>query len=123
MLPPFIPRKPIRRRARAPLGPPGPPPPAPALVVNAFLSEGGEMCTLVFDRPVALQGGPPYGFSDGSIQFNDVNPVGVSIAGVGNNALEFAMPAVISPDSGWAVNAQPTWLATIVAVPQNGQIF
>jgi hypothetical protein len=26
---------------------------------------------------------------------------------------------VLSPASGWTVNGQPAWLATVVAVPQN----
>jgi hypothetical protein len=91
------------------------------VVVDAFLGEGGEQCTLVFDRPVAIHG--PFDFGDGSIQFNDVSPIGVSVTGVGGNALEFAMPSTISPESGWAVNGQPTWLVTIVVVPQFGQIF
>jgi hypothetical protein len=121
MTPTFQPRKPFRHRARAAQAQQVTPPPVGgAVVVSAFLGEGGEQCTLVFDRPVAIHA--PFDFGDGSIQFNDVNPVGVSVAGVGGNALEFAMPSAISPDSGWNVNAQPAWLTTPVAVPQNGSI-
>jgi hypothetical protein len=89
-------------------------------VIDAFLSEGGVLCTLVFDRPVAVHA--PFDFGDGSIQVNDINPVGVSVVGVGGNALELAMGVEISPGSGWAVNGQPAWLATIVAVPQFGNL-
>jgi hypothetical protein len=88
-------------------------------VVDAFLSEGGETATLVFDRPVAIAG-PPFNFADGSIQFGDHDPQGVSVGGVGGNALEFATGTVLSPGSGWAVNGQPAWLTTVVAVPQGG---
>jgi hypothetical protein len=120
MLPTFIPRKPFRHRARAAQAAQLTPPPTPANVVDAFLGEGGEQCTLVFDKPVTIHA--PHDFSDGSIQFNDVNPVGVSVAGLGGNALEFAMPVAISPDSSWNVNAQPAWLTTVVSVPQSGVI-
>jgi hypothetical protein len=74
-LPSFIPRKPIRYRPRAQQPPAPTPPPTPAVVVDAFRSEDGMVCTLVFDQPVAIAG--PFDFSNGAIQCSDTNPIGV----------------------------------------------
>jgi hypothetical protein len=111
----IIPPKKRKHRAR-PVPPTPPAPPTPALVIDAFLSEGGETATLVFDRPVAIAG--PFDFGDGSIQFSDNNPQAVSV--IDPNSLEFATGTILSPGSGWAVNGQPAWLVTVVAVPQTG---
>jgi hypothetical protein len=122
MLPTFIPRKPFRHRARAAqaaqVNPP--PPPVPAVVVDAFLSEGGSTCTLVFDKPVTLAE-PPFDFGDGAVQFNDQNPSGGG-AGTDGVSVVFAVDPPVGPGSAWNVNGQPTWLTTPVAVPQNGTI-
>ena len=64
--------RPLRRPPQ-----PTPPPVGGAVAIDAFLTEGGETCTLVFDRPVAIQG--PFNFADGSIQFSDHDPVAVSV--------------------------------------------
>jgi hypothetical protein len=106
----------VRRKRHGAATSPPTPPPVPAVVVDAFLGEGGEIATLVFDRPVAIAG--PFNFGDGSIQFSDQNPLAVSV--IDPNSLEFTTGSVLSPGSGWAVNGQPGWLTTVVAVPQNG---
>jgi hypothetical protein len=116
----LFPTSPFRKRrgrAKGNLLVPPTPPPVPAVVVDAFLSEGGETATLVFDKPVAIAG-PPFNFADGSIQFSDHDPQSVSV--ISENALEFATGTVLSPGSGWAINGQPGWLTTVVAVPQGG---
>jgi hypothetical protein len=86
------------------------------VVVDAFRSEDGMVCTLVFDQPVAIAG--PFDFSNGAIQCSDTNPIGVSVAGGNGLALEFNTP--ITPGSAWNVNQQPAWLVTVVAAPQGG---
>ena len=117
----FQPRKPFRHRAREAEQSSPTPPPAPAVVTSAFISGGYMVCNLVFDRPIALAGSPPYDFSDGAIQFNDQNPVSVTIlGGAGGTTLACTVSGGVGPGGSWNVNAQPTWLATTVAVPQGG---
>ena len=112
----IIPPLPARRpRKTEPL----PPPASPALVVSAVLSGDGAVCTLAFDRPIALAGPPPASFDD-AILFESSPPLAVERTAPA--ALTFTLDKPLEPGGTWAIGAQPAWLATPLAVPQAGTV-
>jgi hypothetical protein len=111
----------FRRRSRP--KPPASPSSPPANVLSATLDEVGEIVTMVFDRPLTLVGSWPYGpLDDGSVQFNDSNPVSVDQPGGAPDTLQFVAAQILSPGAQWNLNAQPQWLTTPVALPQTGTL-
>jgi hypothetical protein len=95
---------------------PGPyTPPPPAGVTSAWAI--GYEATLGFGQYLVLNGAGPIA-PDGSIAFDGLWPV--SISRPNPYTLTFTTASSMTMGSTWAVNAQPPWLATALAVPQNG---
>jgi len=102
---------------------PGPyAPPAAANVVSAVA--GGNVCTLTFDQPMVLVGGPGPIVPDDAIVFDDgsgpVAATSVQNAPGDWYTLQFAVPDYLGSGATWAITRQPVWMTTAVAWPAGG---
>lgn len=105
---------------------PGPyTPPPPATVVSA--APAGNACTLTFDQPIFLVGGPGGGgpiTPDDAMVFDDgsgpVTATSVQNAPGDLYTLQFVVPVYLSTGSTWAITRQPSWVMTALSNPAGG---
>ncbi|MDB5321713.1 MAG: hypothetical protein JWN40_3344 [Phycisphaerales bacterium] len=119
ILPPFIPRKPIRYRhaAAAAAAETPPPPPGPPTLLSVTLVDGATV-RLTFSAPVSID--PDPGPLDGNFQVGGQAPDAVAAAGAAQVDVTFTSGA--GEGDPWSLDAQPNWLITVVQSPASGTV-
>ena len=112
-LPPFIPRKPFQRRARATEAAP-----PVAVSILSITATGGATVIVAFSGPVTVDDTAAPGTA---LEIGGGNEV-VSVAQLDANRATVDFVDDVTAGQEWQLSAQPNWLVTPVAgpLPQSG---